>query len=107
MTPLPEDTAHPFPESWEASPKPHVDLDGGERAGGPEVSSDERLRSAVCELLKADSRVDASTVAVTVQAGEVTLAGAVHDARAARAAVELARRAPGVLAVHDEILIRL
>lgn len=96
-------SGHPFPESWEAGGGSHVDLGAGPQQLEAELTPDERLRSAVCERLRAHPRIDASTIAVSVEAGEVTLSGSVADAGAAEIARELAAACDGVKAVHDRV----
>jgi len=108
MVPNPSDETspgHPFPESWEAGGHAHVDLDDGSAmtAGLP---ADARIRSAACERLRADPRIDASKIAVVVEDGEVTLSGTVLGAEVPSIAVALVREVNGVRVVHDRIEAR-
>jgi len=95
-------SAHPFPESWEGGGHAHLDLDQRSSEVLP-TSPDERVRAAVCERLRAHPQIDASTIAVSVESGEVTLSGSVTDAGVAEIARGLALASEGVVAVHDRI----
>jgi hypothetical protein len=79
---------------------------GGEFKGrGPRGyrRSDERIREEVCDLLTDDPRIDASEVEVTVENGEVTLAGAVDSRMEKRCAEDLIEHIPGVKDVHNRL----
>jgi hypothetical protein len=60
--------------------------------------SDERIREEICDRLTDDWRVDASDMEVTVNNGQVTLAGSVHSRDEKRKAEDLVESIPGV---HD------
>lgn len=67
--------------------------------------SDERIREDVCERLTEDWRIDASDVEVTVNNGEVTLAGAVQTREEKRAAEDLLEQISGVRDVHNNLRV--
>lgn len=69
------------------------------------MRTDEERKADVVKQLTWDERVDASSVAVEVDQGVVTLAGTVATHTARRAAVEGARQARGVTAVKDELRV--
>jgi osmotically-inducible protein OsmY len=103
-TPEDPSSGHPFPESWEAGHGAHADFEPGTGPSGSDApSADERLRSAVGRLFRAQPGIDPSVVAVTVADAEVTLGGKCRDAAEARLLTELASSVEGVRAVHDRI----
>src|SRR5690606_626299 len=65
--------------------------------------SDERLREIVCERLTDEPRLDASDMSVTVENGEVTLTGTVHDVRAKWLAEEIAAECSHEAPVHNRL----
>ena len=78
----------------------------GPHAGrGPRgwTRSDERIREGVCERLIEDPLIDARGVEVTVADGVVTLAGDVPGPSDVPHAEMLARQAPGVREVRNEL----
>jgi len=76
------------------------------RGLGPKnwTRSDERILEEVCERL-ADADIDASEIDVTVQGGEVTLAGTVPDRRTKHDAEDIACRARGVKDCHNRLRV--
>jgi hypothetical protein len=68
--------------------------------------SDERIREDVCDMLLEASDVDASDVAVHVNAGEVTLEGSVPDRAMKRAAEDIADEVSGVVQVNNQLRVR-
>jgi osmotically-inducible protein OsmY len=71
------------------------------------VTPDAQLQADVAEELFRDLRVDDDEVAVKAEHGTVTLRGTVGSLGAKRAAGKDARRASGVLEVHNELQVRL
>jgi len=67
--------------------------------------SDERIREDVCDRLTEASDLDASEIEVTVDAGIVTLTGAVDGRIAKRRAEDLAAAARGVHDVQNRLTI--
>jgi osmotically-inducible protein OsmY len=65
--------------------------------------SDDRIREDVCDLLTDDWRIDASDVEVTVQNGEVTLSGTVHNRDEKRTTEDLVETISGVREVHNQL----
>ena len=65
--------------------------------------SDQRVCEEVCEVLMEDRLLDARGIEVTVADGVVTLSGEAPGASDAAHAEMLARRAPGVKAVRNEL----
>lgn len=65
------------------------------------------IRQAVMEHLASDARVNAETVDVIVNDGQVTLRGSAPSYRAKWAAAEAARRVWGVYDVDNQIEVRL
>jgi osmotically-inducible protein OsmY len=82
---------------------------GGFRGRGPKGyrRSDERIREDVCELLTADSRVDASNIEVRAENGEVTLSGTVRAREDKRLAEDLAETVTGVRDVHNRLSVEV
>lgn len=78
---------------------------GPHRGKGPQGwrRTDERLREEVCERLMNDRLLDAREVEVAAADGVVTLTGAVPGASDVRLAEMLAREAPGVTEVRNEL----
>ena len=68
--------------------------------------SDEAIHEDVCEELTRAGHVDATDIEVHVQRGEVTLAGSVADREQKRLAEDHADLVPGVVDVHNRLLIR-
>jgi osmotically-inducible protein OsmY len=69
--------------------------------------SDKALQQAVLNELEWDPRVNPAQIGVIVKDGAVTLTGHVSSYSEKWAAVEAAERVPGVLAVADEIKVKL
>src|SRR5262249_33835225 len=67
--------------------------------------SDERVRELVCEALTDDGEVDATSIEVSVMAGEVTLIGTIEDRRMKRLAEDCVEAVPGVKDVHNQLRI--
>jgi osmotically-inducible protein OsmY len=68
---------------------------------------DRRLEAAVRSELALDPRIDdASSIAVGVQAGFVTLRGTVASVRQRRAAVRVVKRCLGVSGIGDRLQLR-
>ena len=67
--------------------------------------SDESIRDEICESLTAHADIDATDIEVTVEGGEVTLAGSVDDRDARWLAEELAEEVSGVRTVHNELRV--
>ncbi len=89
------------------------DPDGAPERGrfanrGPRLyqRSDDRIREDVCDQLTDDDVVDATGLTVTVQDGEVTLSGTVHDRTMKRRAEDCVDEVPGVRQVHNRITLR-
>lgn len=76
------------------------------RGMGPKnwARSDERILEEVCERLS-DADIDASEIEVTVQGGEVTLAGTVPDRRSKHDAEDIACHARGVKDCHNRLRV--
>jgi osmotically-inducible protein OsmY len=72
-----------------------------------QVNSDLRIQQDVIRELAWDSRVDAAGIGVTVEQGVVTLTGTVGSYARKIAAQEAAHRAPGVLDVANDIVVRI
>ncbi|MGZ4338400.1 MAG: BON domain-containing protein [Gaiellaceae bacterium] len=69
--------------------------------------NDEALQEDVLEELKWDPEIDAAQIGVAVKDGAVTLTGHVSTYSEKYAAVKAAERVEGVLAVADEIKVKL
>lgn len=70
-------------------------------------TTDEKLQKEVLDELKWDARVTPNEIGVSVKDGVVTLTGYVDAYSKRWAAEEAARRVRGVLAVANEIEVRL
>ncbi|MDR7124266.1 BON domain-containing protein [Pseudotabrizicola sp. 4114] len=68
--------------------------------------SDERIREDVSDRLSDDPRVDASEIDVTVEGGEVTLAGEVSSKYAKRYAEDCADAVSGVAHVQNNLRVK-
>lgn len=79
---------------------------GPYRGRGPKTwsRSDTRIREEVCERLLQDRLIDARGVDVRVQDGVVILEGHVPGASDIQHAEAIARRAPGVADVRNELV---
>jgi osmotically-inducible protein OsmY len=66
---------------------------------------DARIREDVCDRLTDDWRIDASEVEVTVNNGEVTLSGTVHNRDDKRNAEDVVESIPGVREVHNNLRV--
>ncbi len=75
------------------------------RGRGPKnyTRSDERIREDVNDRLTEDVWIDASEIEVTVENGEVTLAGSVTDRSIKRRAEDCAEAVPGVKYVQNNL----
>lgn len=69
--------------------------------------SDSKIQNDVIRELSWDSRVDEAGIGVTVEQGVVTLTGTVDSYARKVAAQEAAHRAPGVLDVANDIVVRI
>lgn len=67
--------------------------------------SDNRIREDICDRLTDDWRIDASEVEITVNNGEVTLAGNVHNREQKRSAEDVVESIPGVREVHNNLRV--
>jgi hypothetical protein len=70
------------------------------------VRSDQRIHEDVCDALTEDDEVDASTVEVKVERGEVTLTGTIAARDMKRRAEALAEQVAGVQDVHNQLRVR-
>lgn len=68
--------------------------------------ADDSVREDVCEALADDAALDCRDIEVTVESGEVTLAGTVPDRHSKRLAERIAERIRGVEDVHNRLTIR-
>lgn len=68
--------------------------------------SEEEIRNAVNKAFLYDPRVPSATVDVEVDAGTVTLRGAVDNLKARRAAARDARNVVGVWSVRNQLMVR-
>ncbi len=68
--------------------------------------ADDSVREDVCEAFAYDPALDASDIEVTVQNGEVTLAGTVRDRTSKRLAEQLCEQCRGVEDVHNRLVVR-
>lgn len=68
--------------------------------------SDDRIKEDVNDRLEQHGEIDAWEIAVTVQAGEVTLEGTVPDRLTKRLAEDVAEDSPGVKQVHNRLRIQ-
>jgi osmotically-inducible protein OsmY len=71
------------------------------------VRSDEEIKQDILDELAWDPKVDASKIGVTVRDGAVTLSGHVDSYPAKVAAEKAVMRVKGVLAVAEEVEVRL
>ncbi|MEY9626318.1 BON domain-containing protein [Sinorhizobium fredii] len=69
--------------------------------------SDIRLRQDILDELQYEPSVDAANIGVTVENGIVTLTGHVHSYEEKHTAERVAERVKGVLAIAEEIEVRL
>jgi hypothetical protein len=67
---------------------------------------DERIREEASERLRDHSFIDASDIEVTVEDGEITLAGTVSDRRVKRLAEDVVEQVTGVHDVHNRLRIK-
>ncbi len=67
---------------------------------------DQLIADSIIAALERDLRVDASTIDVRVDGGNVTLSGTVSSLAAFRSAQTTAETTPGVLAVDNDLEIR-
>lgn len=77
----------------------------GFRPRGPKGyrRADASIREEICETLTHHPELDARAVEITVENGEVTLEGTVHDRRQKRGIEDVAHHARGVRDVHNRI----
>ncbi|MEQ1503673.1 MAG: BON domain-containing protein, partial [Myxococcota bacterium] len=68
--------------------------------------SDDRIREEVCDALTRDPGVDASSIDVKVDNGEITLGGTVDDRHQKRMAETVVERVEGVKDVHNQIRVQ-
>jgi osmotically-inducible protein OsmY len=66
---------------------------------------DEIIREELCESLTDNPDLDATNIEVTVEEGEVTLAGTVDDRDARWLAEDLGQSVSGVRAVHNRLRV--
>jgi len=71
------------------------------------TKSDREIRQAVLQEFSWDPRVEEMCLGVSVENGVVTVTGIVSDDAKRLAAVEAARRVPGVHGVIDNVQISL
>lgn len=92
------------PRSFEA-PRRRFERRGRYAGLGPAGygRSDERLREEVCDALTRNGMVDASDIEVSVENGEVTLAGIVDTRNQKRTAEDVAGSVQGVFDVHNRL----
>jgi hypothetical protein len=67
---------------------------------------DERIREDVCDRLTEDPRIDAEDIEVTVNGGEVTLAGTVRSRQEKRSAEDCVEHISGVREVNNNLKVR-
>jgi hypothetical protein len=67
--------------------------------------TDERIREEISDRLMDHGRIDASSMEVTVENGEVTLTGTVEDRRSKRLAEDVADSVRGVKDVHNRLSV--
>jgi osmotically-inducible protein OsmY len=70
------------------------------------VRSDDRIREDVCDCLTDDPHLDAGSIEVRVEHGDVTLSGTVDSREARCHAEDLADRVRGVKDVHCSLRVR-
>ena len=80
---------------------------GGHAGRGPKgyQRSDARILEDVCERLRADDEVDASEIRVSVDGGQVTLAGSSATRRQRQQAEQIAAAVAGVVDVHNQVRV--
>jgi osmotically-inducible protein OsmY len=71
------------------------------------MKSDSAIQRDVEQELQSDPEIDASDIAVAVKDGVVTLSGFVHSASQKQLAERAAKRVAGVIAVANDIVVRL
>jgi hypothetical protein len=86
------------------SKRPRFNSGHGEQSEGT-ARSDSDVEKDVRERLEAHPDIDAQQISLTVENGEVTLAGRVSDAKARSAVEEEARGVAGVQNVHNRLEI--
>jgi hypothetical protein len=69
------------------------------------LRADERIREEICEKLGASERVDPTDVEVTVNAGEVTLKGAVPERPMKWVAEQIIDQVSGVIEIHNQLRV--
>ncbi len=81
------------------------DVTGPHRGHGPDGyrRPDGRIHEDVCDRLAAHGNLDARRMTVSVEDGEVTLAGTVGDRRSKRLAEAVADTVRGVVDVHNRL----
>lgn len=67
--------------------------------------SDDRIHDEVCERLTHHPLIDASTMDVHVEGGEVTLSGEVTDRRMKHMAEDVADQVSGVREIHNQLRV--
>lgn len=67
--------------------------------------SDDRIKEDINDRLTDDNRVDASNIEVSVENGEVTLTGTVHNREAKRRSEDLAESVSGVTNVENRLRV--
>ncbi len=67
--------------------------------------ADSRIHEEICELLTADSHIDATEVEVSVENGEVLLSGTVESRRLKHLAEDIAYRVSGVLDLTNRLKV--
>jgi osmotically-inducible protein OsmY/sporulation protein YlmC with PRC-barrel domain len=98
------------PLSWARSIRPErieLAVSRAELAELPEFRTDEEIEAEVLRRFAADARfagIDRYTLNVSVDGGVVRLKGRARSVELKRAAEELARTTPGVLAVDNEVI---
>ena len=71
------------------------------------TGQDEKIKTDVLDDLADDSRVDASTITVSVEGGDVVLGGSVSTHDAAAAALERALGVAGIASVLNQMEVQL
>jgi len=82
-------------------------VQGGKYGNGALIPSDEQIQKDVLAELKWDARVQPNEIGVAVKDGVVTLMGSVDSYAKRSAAEEAAHRVRGVVAVANDIEVRL
>lgn len=104
----------PYGSGYQASGYQGSSLTERETGSGPHVGkgpkgyrrSDDRIKEDCCEQMRDHDGLDASEVDVTVQGGEVTLAGEVSDRRSKRMAEDCCEGIAGVTDVHNQLRVK-